>query len=78
VPADLPEDPWIDDELLRIGQRIRQAREHRRLTQEQVFLEVPMNRSHYQHIEAGRANPTVRTLLRIARALGVPLSDLVG
>ena len=78
MPADLPDEPQIDDEVLRIGQRIRTAREYHRLTQEAVFLAVPMNRSHYQDIEAGRAIPTVRTLLRIAAAIGVPLRDLVG
>jgi transcriptional regulator with XRE-family HTH domain len=78
VPADHPDEPQIDDELLRIGQRIRQVRESHGLTQERVFLAVPMNRSHYQEIEAGRANPTLRTLMRIAHAIGVPLADLVG
>lgn len=48
------------------------------LSQEQVFLAVPLNRSHYQQIEAGTANPTLDMLLRIARAIGVPISDLLG
>jgi transcriptional regulator with XRE-family HTH domain len=78
VPADLPGESRIDDELLRIGQQIRRARERRGLTQERVFLAIPMNRSHYQEIEAGQANPTLRTLLRIAHAIDVPLAELVG
>ncbi|PWI08394.1 XRE family transcriptional regulator [Streptomyces sp. NWU339] len=63
--------------MLRVGQRIRDVREHQGLTQEKVFLAVPMNRAHYQDIESGRANPTLRTLVRIARAIGVDLVDLV-
>ncbi|MER8219678.1 helix-turn-helix transcriptional regulator [Streptomyces sp. NPDC094143] len=78
MPADPTEDEWLDQEGQRIGQRIREIRERSNLTQEGVFLTVPMNRAHYQDIEAGRANPTLRTLLRIARALGVPLRDLMG
>ncbi|MFC8987840.1 helix-turn-helix domain-containing protein [Streptomyces sp. NPDC057115] len=74
----MPADDDLTSEMARIGHRIREAREHHNLTQEQVFLAVPMNRAHYQDIEAGRANPTLRTLLRIARAIGVPLRDLVG
>jgi transcriptional regulator with XRE-family HTH domain len=77
VPADLTDDQWLRDEGQRIGQRIRETREYRNLTQEQVFLAVPMNRAHYQDIEAGRANPTLRTLLRIARTLEVPFAELV-
>ncbi|MFC9949179.1 helix-turn-helix domain-containing protein [Streptomyces prasinus] len=77
MPADQPDDETAR-EMLRIGRRIREVREHQGLTQEKVFLAVPMNRAHYQDIEGGRANPTLRTLVRIARAIGVPLAELVG
>lgn len=75
---DLTDDEWLNREQQRIGKRIREVREHHNLTQESVYLAVPMNRSHYQDIEAGRANPTLRLLLRIADSIGVPLRDLVG
>ena len=77
VPADQTDEPQTDTEMLRVGQRIREVRKRQQLTQERVFLAVPMNRSHYQEIEAGRANPTLRTLIRIADAMGVELEDLV-
>jgi len=35
-----------------------------------------MDPSAYARIEQGRQNATVDTLVRIARALGVPVSDL--
>jgi len=47
------------------------------LTQEQVYLAVPAARSFYQEIEAGRANPSLEMLLRIARVIGVTISDLL-
>ncbi|GGQ81468.1 helix-turn-helix domain-containing protein [Streptomyces flaveolus] len=71
-------DDEIDHETQRIGRRIRDVREHRNLTQETVFLAVPMSRRHFQDIEGGRANPTLRTLIRIAHAIGVPVRDLMG
>jgi transcriptional regulator with XRE-family HTH domain len=71
------DDQWLLQERQRVGGQIRDARLHRNLTQEQVFLAVPLNRSYYQDVEAGRANPTLDTLLTIARVLGVPLADLV-
>lgn len=73
MPADLPDDQWFEAERQRIGKRIREIREWRNLTQEQVYLAVPMNRAHYQAIEAGRANPTLRTLLLITRVLDVDI-----
>ncbi|MCI3246273.1 helix-turn-helix domain-containing protein [Streptomyces spinosisporus] len=71
------DDEWLQRERQRIGRRIRVTREDRDLTQEQVFLAVPMNRSHYQQIESGEANPTLDMLLRIARVIGVTISDLL-
>lgn len=78
VPNSLPDDDqWLLQERQRIGRSIRDARMHLNLTQEQVFLAVPVSRSFYQEIEAGQGNPTIATLLRIARLLDVPLADLV-
>jgi transcriptional regulator with XRE-family HTH domain len=78
VPRDLPhDDDWLLRERRRIGRRIRDARIDHDLTQERVFLAVPLNRAFYQEIEAGQANPTLETLLRIARVIGVPISDLL-
>ncbi|MGW1271279.1 helix-turn-helix domain-containing protein [Streptomyces sp. NPDC002491] len=74
--SDPPDDPWTQ-ERQRIGNRIRDVRMDHNLTQEAVVLAIPMNRSYYQNIEAGRANPTLDTLLDIADAIGVPLIELV-
>lgn len=49
----------------------------RNLTQEQVVLAIPMNRSYYQDIESGKGNPTLDALLDIADAIGVELAELV-
>ncbi|MBK3631621.1 helix-turn-helix transcriptional regulator [Streptomyces sp. MBT97] len=74
--SDPPDDPWTQ-ERQRIGNRIRDARMAHNLTQETVVLAIPMNRSYYQDIEAGRANPTLNTLLDIAATIGIPLAELV-
>lgn len=78
MPSDLPDNnQWIYLERQRIGRSIRETRMHRNLTQEAVVLAVPMNRSHFQDIEAGRVNTTLDTLLRIARVLDVHVADLL-
>ncbi|MEI5522565.1 helix-turn-helix transcriptional regulator [Streptomyces brasiliscabiei] len=76
--SDLPDDrQWFLDERQRVGRCIQRLRMHHNLTQDAVYLAVPLNRSYYQDIEAGRANPSLDTLNGIARAIGVSLSDLV-
>jgi transcriptional regulator with XRE-family HTH domain len=70
-------DAWLTDRSHALGARIQAGRVHANLTQEAVLLAVGMSRSRYQEIESGDANPTFHTLLRIARALDMPLSELV-
>lgn len=70
-------DPWLTDHVRAIGDRIRAERERQNLTQEQLYLAAGVSRWALQDVEGGRGNPTARTLLRIARTLGIPLADLV-
>lgn len=74
---DLEDDDWLRAERQRIGRSIKEARMAADLTQERVFLAVPLSRAHYQDIEAGIANPSLNMLLAIARTIGVPVSDLL-
>jgi transcriptional regulator with XRE-family HTH domain len=68
---------WLLQERRRIGRCIRDARMDRNLTQENVLLAIPLSRSFYQQIESGEANPTIDTLLRIARVLDMHIADLL-
>lgn len=77
VHPDPPDDDALRAERQRIGRSIRNTRMDSNLTQEQVFLAVPLNRAYYQQIESGVANPSLNTLLRIARVLGVRIADLL-
>jgi transcriptional regulator with XRE-family HTH domain len=54
--------------------RLRTARGH---TQEQTAARAGLNLRHYQKCEAGEINATLRTLERLAAALGVDPRDLV-
>ncbi|MFD9465305.1 helix-turn-helix domain-containing protein [Streptomyces sp. NPDC060027] len=76
MPTDPPDDD-LREERQRIGRSIRNARMDGNLTQEQVFLAIPLNRAYYQQIESGVANPSLNTLLRIARVVGVRVADLL-
>lgn len=74
VPDAQPE--WIRLACQQQGDRIRRAREYANLTQEALAHEAELGRSTVQRIESGDGIKYVH-LLRIARALGVPLADLV-
>jgi transcriptional regulator with XRE-family HTH domain len=75
---DLPDDDddWITDRRQAIGERIRAERLRRNLTQEQVHLNAGIDRITLWRVETGEESK-LSTLLRIARALDVPLAELV-
>ena len=65
------------DPLLRsLGWKVRQLREAKKWTQEVLAARAGLDRSYIAGIEAGLRNPSTRALSKIARAIGVTLSEL--
>lgn len=62
--------------LNRLGKRVRMLRLEKELTQEEAAEIAKLDEKHWQDIEGARTNPTVATLVGIARALKVSLSEL--
>jgi transcriptional regulator with XRE-family HTH domain len=62
---------------LAIGVRVRQERQSRRWTLDQLAEAAGVSRRMVVNVEQGGANPSVGTLLRISDALGVGLPALV-
>lgn len=63
--------------LLALGQALKRARLARELSQEELALRAEIDRSHVGRIERGDNNVAVLTLARIAKVLGVSLTDLM-
>jgi transcriptional regulator with XRE-family HTH domain len=65
----------------RLGANTRRARLRAGMSQEEVCAEIDGRRliqpRHYQELEAGRGNPTVRTVAILARLFGVSFSTLM-
>jgi ribosome-binding protein aMBF1 (putative translation factor) len=59
-----------------LGRRIRQLRHDKGWSQEHLADEAGMHRTYMWGIEQGIRNPSVRHLVRLADALGVPLKTL--
>jgi transcriptional regulator with XRE-family HTH domain len=60
-----------------IGARVRQERQARRWTLDQLAATAGVSRRMLVNVEQGAANPSVGTLLRLSDALGVGLPALV-
>ena len=65
------------DTLALIGKRIRSLRKGKGLTQEQLAEQASINDKEVSHIEQGRRNITIETLVKIAGALSVEPLELI-
>lgn len=60
------------DEVIRnVGRRIRELRLRREWTQEEMAEKLNIALRNFQQMERGRQNLTLRTMVRLARLLGV-------
>lgn len=76
MPAE-PSSEWVIARRRAVGDRIRQVRLDRNLTQERLGERAGMDRQAINRIEQGHASPKLDTLIRLAAALEVPLAELV-
>jgi transcriptional regulator with XRE-family HTH domain len=60
-----------------LGEAIRSIRTGQGLTQEEFALKAGIDRSYYGAIERGEFNVTMDTLMKIARTLAVPASEIM-
>jgi transcriptional regulator with XRE-family HTH domain len=64
------------DFQITLGDRIRQLRESKNISQTELGHLCDIERSNMNRIEAGNTNPTAYTLYKIAQNLKVSLSEI--
>lgn len=65
------------DHELPFGAALRRMRLAARMSQEQLALEAGVQRNFISLIETGQNQPTIGTIAKLARALGMKASELV-
>lgn len=68
----------IDSQNIIIGKKIKEYRENRKLTQEDVAKELDINSKHYGRIERGENSCTITNLITLCNLLGVSSEDILG
>lgn len=61
-----------------LGERLRQLRKERGMTQEALAQQLQIRRVRYVYMESGKALPTLPILVRIAELYGVSTDYLLG
>ena len=66
----------LDPVLVALGQAIASFRKSQGVSQEELAYRSEIDRSYMSAIERGTQNPGVMMLVKIAKAVGVPVSEL--
>jgi len=66
-----------DDERTRLAENLKQQREARGLTQQELSDRSGVPRPTLAHLESGQGNPTLSVLIKVAAALGIGIEALV-
>lgn len=61
-----------------MGKRLKKLREVREMSQAALATRAQISRGYLIRLEAGRQDPTLGMLERLAKALGVPVTELLG
>lgn len=61
---------------INVGQQIQKLRESKGLSQQDLAAKCNFEKSNMSRLEAGRVNPTLSTLEKVAKALEVTLVEL--
>ena len=67
----------LDNSLqIKLGKRIQKLRDSVGMSQQELAAKCNFEKSNMSRLEAGRVNPTLSTLEKIANAIGVPIPEL--
>ncbi len=61
-----------------MGRRLKRLREAQGLSQYALAKKAKISRVHVATLERGESDPTVGMVTKLARALGVPVTELLG
>jgi len=61
----------------KLGRNIKRIREQKKMSQGDICRALGFDRAQMSNIEAGKGNPTLSTIEKIAQALGVASDELL-
>lgn len=63
--------------LIKFGKKMQKIRKAKGVSQEELAAKLFMHRNYIGMIERGERNPTIRTLYKVSKALGVNSHELL-
>ncbi len=66
-----------NESVIKLGKAVKRVREQKKMSQGDICRATGFDRAYMSNIEAGKGNPTLVTIEKIASALGVPIDKLL-
>ena len=67
----------MSDESEKLGQNLKRIRTKKGITQGDIVRALGMPKSFVSSIENGKTNPTLATIAKLAKAIDVPIGELM-
>jgi len=67
----------MKSESAKLGKNLKRIRTEKGITQGDIVRTLGVSRSFVSNIENGKTNPTLSTISKLAKAVGVSIKDLV-
>ena len=67
----------MENEAQKLGKNLKRIRTKKGIAQGDIVRSLGMDRAFISNIENGKTNPTLATIAKLAKALGVPIGDLI-
>ncbi len=68
---------WIMNEAEKLGKNLKRIRTTKGISQGEISRILEIDKSFISNIEAGKTNPTLATITKIAKAIGVSVGELM-
>lgn len=66
-----------NESSIRLGKAIKRIRGQKKMSQGDICRALGFDRAYMSNIEAGKGNPTLATITKLAKALGVTADELL-
>ena len=67
----------MQNEAQKLGQNLKRIRIEKGISQGDIVRKLGMPKSFVSNIENGKTNPTLATIAKLAKALGVKIEELI-
>jgi len=67
----------VNNSAKKLGANMKRIRKAKQMTQGDICRKLGVDRSYVSNVESGNKNPTLSTITKLAKALGVSVDELL-